>query len=90
MVNIFYTEHISLILYYPLYHAINNNKSEYVIDITVPTDDNIDKIVTEKKRKYLELCYQLRQLYRLDHFQAYPAVIFSNGIIFNASAQLRN
>lgn len=71
-------------------HTVKNNKQDivvidntkmcvYVIDITVPSDENVSKTVSEKIRKYQDLSQELKQLYRLDHTQVYPIVISSNG-----------
>lgn len=75
-------------------HTVVNNKPElvlidqstkcgYVINIAVPTDDNIDIRVAGKIRKNQEFVLGAQQLYRLDHTQAYPVVISNNGLIPN-------
>lgn len=57
----------------------NENKG-YIIDITVPLDDNVRRARMEKIEKYHELATEVKAIYQLVSVQIIPIVISSNGL----------
>ncbi|CAK7193078.1 hypothetical protein COMNV_01291 [Commensalibacter sp. Nvir] len=58
-----------------------SKQSAFIIEIGVPSDDNLHKVVAEKKRKYVELAEEIKQLYHLKETRILPIVISCNGLI---------
>lgn len=56
-------------------------KKAIIVEVGVPADDNVPKTISEKIRKYQELCEELKQLYRLEEVKVLPVVISCNGLI---------
>lgn len=57
-----------------------------IIDFITPLDENVQKAYLEKKQKYEELAYELRQLYKLKQTKILPLVISVNGLIHQQTA----
>lgn len=53
----------------------------YIIDITVPSDDNISRAYSEKLSKYFDLSFNLREMYQLKQVSVVPLVISVNGLV---------
>ncbi|MXP61693.1 hypothetical protein [Pantoea sp. Taur] len=73
-------------------HTIPHNKPDIlfvnkkdkvgsIIEIGVPSGDNVQKVVAEKIRKYQDLSEELRELYQLEKVRVYPLIISTNGLI---------
>ena len=56
-------------------------KIAYLIDIAVPLDGNVQKACVEKRMKYQDLTYELKQIYQLKEVLIMPLVISSNGLV---------
>ncbi|XP_044757776.1 uncharacterized protein LOC123315935 [Coccinella septempunctata] len=56
-------------------------KSCVIIDITVPSDDNISRAYTEKLTKYFDLSFELKEMYRLKKISIIPLVMSVNGLV---------
>ncbi|XP_044760844.1 uncharacterized protein LOC123318291 [Coccinella septempunctata] len=53
----------------------------YIIDITVPSDDNISRAYTEKISKYYDLSFNLKEMYQFKQVTVVPLVISVNGLV---------
>ncbi|XP_045463785.1 uncharacterized protein LOC123673343 [Harmonia axyridis] len=56
-------------------------KSCEIIDITVPSDDNISRAYTEKITKYFDLSFELKEMYKLKKISIIPLVMSVNGLV---------
>lgn len=56
-------------------------REAFVVDITVPADDNVERAYTEKIVKYQDLTFELKELYRLTQITILPLVITTNGLV---------
>jgi hypothetical protein len=50
-----------------------------IVDIAIPLDDNLDTTIAEKKRKYLPLAVELKDIYKLNSTSIVPLV--TNGLV---------
>jgi hypothetical protein len=46
-----------------------------IVDIAIPLDDNLETIISEKKRKYLLLAVELKDIYKLKSTSIVPLVM---------------
>ncbi|CAH2094527.1 unnamed protein product [Euphydryas editha] len=53
----------------------------FLVDITIPHDENLVKAETEKKRKYLDLAHEIVDMWGVDSTEIIPIVISANGLI---------
>ncbi|XP_022188758.2 uncharacterized protein LOC111047332 [Nilaparvata lugens] len=63
-------------------------KRAYIIDITVPSDENAQKTRGEKIRKYQELSFELKEMYGLNTVRVLPIVITVNGLILKSVVEI--
>ncbi|XP_044754063.1 uncharacterized protein LOC123313273 [Coccinella septempunctata] len=56
-------------------------KELIIIDITIPADDNAERAYNEKKIKYHDLAFELKEIYRLTSTSILPLVITTNGLV---------
>jgi len=56
-------------------------KQAQVIDVAVPLDENLNKTVAEKRRKYQGLAVELANMYDLTDVQIIPVVVSVNGLV---------
>ncbi|KAI5707887.1 hypothetical protein M8J77_011815 [Diaphorina citri] len=59
----------------------NNNGKAFIIDVTIPLDENLHKAYIEKMRKYQDLKHKITQIYKLSSVSIIPIVISSNGLV---------
>lgn len=60
-----------------------NTSSGILIDIAVPLTHNIKRTEAEKKNKYEELAWQIKEIWKLDRVSIYPLVISVEGVVSN-------
>ena len=60
-----------------------NTRSGTLIDIAVPLTHNIKRTEAEKKNKYEELAWQIKEIWKLDRVSIYPLVISVEGVVSN-------
>ncbi|CAH2084520.1 unnamed protein product [Euphydryas editha] len=53
----------------------------FLVDITIPHDENLVKAETDKKRKYLDLAHEIVDMWGVDSTEIIPIVISANGLI---------
>ncbi|CAH2093698.1 unnamed protein product [Euphydryas editha] len=53
----------------------------FLVDITIPHDENLVKAETEKKRKYLDLAHEIVDMWGVESTEIIPIVISANGLI---------
>jgi hypothetical protein len=61
-----------------------------IVDIAVPLDDNIEKTIAEKKRKYQQLSVEMKDMYKLKKVSIVPVVISVNGLVTKDFVNLKN
>jgi len=52
-----------------------------IVDIAIPLDDNLETTIAEKKRKYLPLAVELKDIYKLKSTSIVPLVMSTNGLV---------
>ncbi|KAL1448298.1 hypothetical protein WDU94_008925 [Cyamophila willieti] len=57
------------------------NKEAYMIDVSIPLDENLHKAYMEKKKKYEDLKSKLIRMYNLNKVKIIPIIISSNGLV---------
>jgi hypothetical protein len=60
-----------------------DKKSEtaIIVDIAIPLDDNLETTIAEKKRKYLSLAVELKDIYKLKSTSIVLLVMSTNGLV---------
>ncbi|CAH2208753.1 jg21921 [Pararge aegeria aegeria] len=53
----------------------------FFVDIKMPYDENLVRVETEKKRKYLDLAHEVTDTWHLESTETIPIVISANGLI---------
>ncbi|CAH2244279.1 jg7746 [Pararge aegeria aegeria] len=53
----------------------------FLVDITIPYDDNLVRAETQKKRKYLDLAHEVTAMWHVESAEIIPIVISANGLI---------
>jgi hypothetical protein len=62
----------------------------YIIDVTIPHDENLEKANRDKILKYLDLAHEIKDMWRTPTVIIVPIVISTNGLIpNNLDANLR-
>lgn len=56
-------------------------KKVWLLDISVPLDDNIGKAYREKVSKYELLCQEIKAVWQVPHIKTIPIIISANGIV---------
>ncbi|XP_044765520.1 uncharacterized protein LOC123321825 [Coccinella septempunctata] len=56
-------------------------ESCFIIDVTIPADDNVSRAYAEKLNKYGDLAFQLKELYNLKSMSIIPLIITVNGLV---------
>ena len=59
----------------------NNTPIATIVEIGVPLTHNLNKIEIEKKHKYKELAFQLKNIRKLNHVSIYPSVMSAEGVV---------
>ena len=59
----------------------NNTRTATIVEIGVPLTHNLNKIEIEKKHKYEELAFQLKNIWKLNHVSIYPLVMSTEGVV---------
>lgn len=57
------------------------NKTTYLIEVSVPNSSNLEKKKNEKITKYLELCEEIREMWNQTRVQVVPVIISTTGVI---------
>jgi hypothetical protein len=52
-----------------------------IVDIAISLDDNLETTIAEKKRKYLPLAVELKDIYKLRSTSIVPLVVSTNGLV---------
>jgi hypothetical protein len=52
-----------------------------IVDIAIPLNDNLETTIAEKKRKYLPLAVELKDIYKLKSISIVPLVMSTNGLV---------
>jgi hypothetical protein len=58
-----------------------------IVDIGIPLDDNLETTIAEKKRTYLPLVVELKDIYKLKSTSIVPLVMSTNGLVTNESSK---
>lgn len=56
-------------------------QSAWLIDISIPMDENIRKSYVEKVSKYKDLRHELKELWRLREVEVVPIIISAGGLV---------
>lgn len=62
-----------------IFHKLENKVT--IIDVTIPADDNIEKAYAEKRMKYHDLAFELKEIYKLTNTTILPLIISTNGMV---------
>jgi hypothetical protein len=52
-----------------------------IVDIAIPMDDSLETTISEKKRKYLQLAVELKDIYKLKSTSIVPLVKSTNALV---------
>jgi hypothetical protein len=56
-------------------------ETDIIVDIAIPLDDNLETTIAEKKRKYLPLVVELKDIYKHKSNSIVPLVMSTNGLV---------
>ena len=56
-------------------------KEAVIIDLAHPLDHNLQKTFSEKKRKYIELAEEIKEMWSLERVELLPIVVSTNGLV---------
>jgi hypothetical protein len=63
------------------FYSTRRWKLPLFVDIAIPLDDNLETTIAEKKRKYLPLAVELKDIYKLKSTGIVPLVMSTNGLV---------
>jgi hypothetical protein len=63
--------------------VLKKERIGFLVDVTVPRDDNLKLAEREKIRKYFELANEVKDMWKLHRVEIVPVVISSTGLVAN-------